>query len=44
MMKRTLRGATGAITLTVEAARFADNAVTQGPYDQATPRRFTIAP
>jgi hypothetical protein len=39
-----LRAARGTIEMTVEAARFSNNTVTEGPYDQATPRHFTIAP
>jgi hypothetical protein len=39
-----LRAAVGTITMNVEVARFSDNVVTEGPYDQMTPRHFTIAP
>lgn len=39
-----LQAARGAISLTVEAARFGNNAVTAGPVVQATPRTFTLAP
>jgi hypothetical protein len=39
-----LRAAVGTISLTIEAARFASNAVTEGPVVSVTPRTFTIAP
>lgn len=38
-----LRAAQGTITMLVEVARFSDNAVTEGPYVQATARHFTLA-
>jgi hypothetical protein len=39
-----LLAARGTISMTVEAARFANNDVTDGPVVQVTPRTFTIAP
>jgi hypothetical protein len=39
-----LRAAIGTITMNVEAARFFNNAVTEGPFDEQTPRHFTIGP
>jgi hypothetical protein len=39
-----LTAARGTISMTVEAARFANNDVTDGPVVQATPRTFTITP
>jgi hypothetical protein len=39
-----LTAASGTISMTVEVARFSDNAVTEGPFDQTTPRTFTITP
>lgn len=39
-----LRAVSGTISMTVEAARFSNNAVTEGPFDQTTPRHFTITP
>ncbi len=41
---RRLRAAHGAISLTIEAARFASNTVTEGPVISVTPRTFTILP
>jgi hypothetical protein len=37
-----LRAARGAISLNIEVARFASNAVTEGPFVTATARTFTI--
>jgi hypothetical protein len=39
-----LRAAQGTITMNVEIARFANNIVTEGPVDDATPRHFSIGP
>src|SRR5262249_54072703 len=39
-----LQAAQGTIGMTVEAARFSNNAVTEGPFDQTAPRHFTLAP
>jgi hypothetical protein len=39
-----LRAARGTISLSIEAARFSNNEVTEGPVVSATPRTFTIAP
>ena len=39
-----LRAARGTLELRVEVARFGTSMVTEGPYDQTTPRTFTLTP
>jgi hypothetical protein len=39
-----LRAARGTISFVIGVARYSDNTVTVGPFDQATPRTFTISP